>query len=117
MAEEIKDQVQNEEPTETVEETAAAEEHKSPVDEPYQVFSYKEPESFEYGGNYFVYGMACHRHHSVLPVRPEQVSPQHRHDRRRHHWSLYEEKRRLRQVTQISSFLSLTNLWLRAILI
>ncbi len=58
MAEENKDQVLNEEAVEMVEETTSAEEHKSPVDEPYQVFSYKEPESFEYGGNYFVYGMA-----------------------------------------------------------
>ena len=43
---------------ETVEASAEAPKKKSPVDEPYQVFPYKEPEKFEYAGSYFVYGMA-----------------------------------------------------------
>ena len=50
------------EAVETVEEEATEAEEtakkKSPVDEPYQIFQYKEPESYEYTGSYFVYGMA-----------------------------------------------------------
>ena len=46
------------EAAETVEGSTDNAKKKSPVDEPYQVFPYKEPESFEYAGSYFVYGMA-----------------------------------------------------------
>lgn len=56
MEEENKQQA----PIETPEAEAAEEstEKKPPVDEPYQVFQYQEPESYEYTGTYFVYGMA-----------------------------------------------------------
>ena len=46
------------EAAETVEDSAEGTKKKSPVDEPYQIFQYKEPESFAYTGSYFVYGMA-----------------------------------------------------------